>query len=260
MSGFYDNPPNFGFTQSQLPGLPTTLDEINPSYYQQISNFIAANGGRLASINGVELYDTLRIDAGTLPVADFVFFQNALGQQQKTFVLGSSYTKQEIDVSPWIVGGGQLAKGYEALIWQITVQFSLVAGSGTLQPVNTNFVNLALDPGAPAATINLGAYMRAFQEATYFFLYVNNTRFEDGPGWRFPAGPYGTSGMVGGQLCGWANNGVGWAYQMPVMRHLPELTRFGVHMKVQNPFVIDAGMAMTIKVGLCGIGIMPTTG
>ncbi|MBO0719214.1 MAG: hypothetical protein J2P41_00195 [Blastocatellia bacterium] len=260
MSGFYDNPPNFGFVQSSLPGLPTTLDEINPSYYQQISNFIAANGGRLASITGVELYDTLRIDAGTLPVKDFVFFQNALGQQQQLFISGTSYTKQEIDVSPWIVGGGQLAKGYEALIWQITVQFSIVAGNGTVQPPGVNFVDLALNPGAPAADINLGGYMRAFQESTYFFLYVNNTRFEDGPGWRFPAGPYGISGEVGGQSCGWANNGVGWAYQMPVMRHLPELTRFGVHMKMQNPFVLAAGMSVRIKVGLCGIGVMPVTG
>lgn len=260
MSGFYDNPPNFGFYNSSLPGLPTTLDEINPSYYQQIANFISANGGRLASICGVELYDTLRIDAGTLPLRDFIFFQNALGQQQQLFVTGTPYTKQEIDVSPWIVGGGQLAKGYEALVWQITVQFAIVAGNGTLQPVGTNYVNLALDPGAPAANINLGGYMRAFQQSTYYVLFVNQTNFEDGPGWRFPAGPYGISGDVGGQECGWVNNGTGWAYQMPVMRHIPELTKFGVRMKVENPFILDAGAAVQIRVGLCGIGIQPVTG
>src|SRR5215475_12492649 len=148
MAGFYDNPPNFGFYQSSLPGLPTTLDEINPSYYQQIANFISANGGRLASITGVELYDTLRIDTGTMPLRDFVFYQNALGQQQGLFVSGTQYTKQEIDVSPWIVGGGQLAKGYEALIWQITVQFHVVGALDDSLQTSGNFVNLALDPGS----------------------------------------------------------------------------------------------------------------
>lgn len=259
MPGMYDNPPNFGFTSSSMPGLPTTLDQINPAYYQQIANFIAANGGRLASICGVELYDTLRIDAGTLPLRDFVFFQNALGQQQQLFISGIPYTKAEIDVSPWIVGGGQLAKGYEALIWQITVQFAIVAGNGTLQTTG-NFNNLALDPGAPAASINLGGYMRAFQQSLYFALFVNQTQFEDGPGWRFPSGPYGISGDTGGQDDGWVNNGFGWAYQMPIMRHLPELTKFGIRMKVQNPFVVDTGMAVQVRVGMCGIGLQPVTG
>lgn len=260
MSNFYDNPPNFGFYQSSLPGLPTTLDEINPSYYTQISNFIAANGGRLASICGVELYDTLRVDPGTMPLRDFVFYQNALGQQQGLFITGTPYTKQEIDVSPWIVGGGQLAKGYEALVWQITVQFAIVANAdASLQPTGTNFVNLALDTNG-ATEIKMGNLMRAFQESTYFVLFVNQTQFEDGPGWRFPAGPYGISGDAGGTIDGWANNGVGWAYQMPVMRHLPELTKFGIRMKSENPFIVPPLYALRIRVGLCGIGIQPITG
>lgn len=260
MPGFYDNAPNFGFTQSSLPGLPTTLDQINPSYYQQIANFIAANGGRLASICGVELYDTLRVDPGTLPQRDFIFFQNANGQQQALFVSGTAYTKQEIDISPWIVGGGQLAKGYEALIWQITVQFTVLQSPDATLQTTGNFLNLALDPGLGAPIEHMGNLMRAFQESTYFVLYVNQTNFEDGPGWRFPAGPYGISGDVGSATDGWANNGVGWAYQMPVMRHLPELTKFGVRMKVQNPFILDAGVTVRVRVGLCGIGLQPITG
>jgi len=260
MPGFYDNPPNFGFTNTSMPGLPTTLDQINPSYYQQIAQFIAANGGRLASITGVELYDTLRIDPGAMPVRDFVFYQNALGQQQSLFIAGTPYSKQEIDVSPWIVGGGQLAKGYEALIWQISVQFAIVASPDATLQTTGNFLNLALNPGITAPVENMGNLMRAFQESTYFVLFVNQTNFEDGPGWRFPAGAYGISGDVGALPDGWVNNGVGWAYQMPVMRHLPELTKFGVRMKVQNPFTIGAGVTVRVRVGLAGIGIQPVTG
>lgn len=260
MAGFYDNPPNFGFYQSSLPGLPTTLDEINPSYYQQISNFISANGGRLASISGVTLYDTLRVDSGTLPLKDFIFYQNANGQQQQLFISNAPYTKQEIDISPWIVGGGQLAKGYEALVWEISVQFAIVANTDATLQTAGNFLNLALDPGLGAPAAKLGNLMRAFQESTYFVLFVNNTNFEDGPGWRFPAGSFGISGDAGGLDDGWANNGVGWAYQMPVMRHLPELTKFGIRMKMQNPFIVDPGVTVRIRVGLTGIGIQPVTG
>jgi len=125
-----------------MPGLPTVLDQINPSYYNQIANFIAQKGGRLASVTGVCLYDTLRADAGVLPLRDFVFFQNALGQQQGLLVAGTQYTKQEIDVSPWIVGGGQLAKGYEALIWSIGVQFHIVESLDNSVQTTGNFINL----------------------------------------------------------------------------------------------------------------------
>src|SRR5215471_11984034 len=98
----YDNPPNFGFVNSSMPGLPTTLDDINPAYYSQIANFVSANGGRLSSINGVVLYDTLRVDAGQLVTKDFVFFQNPVGSSQGLFVAGTTYTKQEIDVHSWL--------------------------------------------------------------------------------------------------------------------------------------------------------------
>ncbi len=60
----YDIPPQIGFVGSSIPGLPTTLDEVNPAYYDQILKFVMDKGGRLASFSGVVLYDTLRIDAG----------------------------------------------------------------------------------------------------------------------------------------------------------------------------------------------------
>jgi hypothetical protein len=276
MYGGYDNRPNFGFTNSSMPGLPTTLDNINPAYFAQIEQFVRANGGRLSSITGVVLYDTLRIDAGLLPTRDFVFYQNAVGAQQSLFVTTTStYVKQEIDVHPWITNGGQLAKGYEALIWGIGVQFHIISSLDETVQTTGNALNLTLDPGAigvEAVTdpIKMGNVMRAFQEGTFFSLFVNSTQFENGPGWRFPAGPYGISGetaLTAGATApafavsdGWANNGFGWAYQMPVMRHIPELTKFGIRMSVQNPFTLVANLPIRVVVTLEGIGIQPITG
>jgi len=272
----FDQSPQFGFVNSSMPGLPTVLDQINPSYYNQIANFIAQKGGRLASVTGVCLYDTLRADAGVLPLRDFVFFQNALGQQQGLLVAGTQYTKQEIDVSPWIVGGGQLAKGYEALIWSIGVQFHIVESLDNSVQTTGNFINLPLDPGTVATIAATDATlmantMRAFQESLYFQLFVNQTGFEDGPGWRFPAGGYGQVGYnavagstaqlaLGAIADGATNNGFGWQYQMPIMRHIPELTKFGVRMKIQNPFTTLLTGPVRVVVTLEGIGIQPVTG
>ncbi len=271
----YDQSPQFGFTQSALPGLPTTLDTINPAYYQQIANFISAKGGRLASITGVVLYDTLRINAGVLPSRDFIFFQTPVGQTQGLFVSGATYTKQEIDIHPWIVQGGQLGTGYEALIWAIGVQFHIVGKLDDDVQTTGNALNLTLDPGAYtdaviADSAPVANQLRAFQEGLVFKFFINQTEFESGPGWRFPAGCYGGSGFAA--LCsgatapafavedGWANNGFGWAYQMPVMRHIPSLTKFGVRMQVQNPFDITTTGPVRVVVTLEGIGIQPVTG
>lgn len=271
----YDQSPQFGFTSSSMPGLPTTLDQINPAYYQQISDFIASKGGRLASITGVCIYDTMRLDAGVLPSRDFNFFQNAVGSLQGLFVAGTNYTKQEIDVHPWIVNGGQLAKGYEALIWSIGVQFHIVSALDDTVQTSGNAINLPLAPGSvtsevAADPIKMGNLLRAAQESFYFHLFINQTTFEDGPGWRFPSGPYGGSGFA--SMCsgatapafavtdGYINNGFGWSYQMPVMRHLPELTKFGVKMKVQNSFDTTAVGPIRVVVSLEGIGIQPVTG
>jgi hypothetical protein len=273
---FYDQSPQFGFTGSSMPGLPTTLDDINPAYYDQISKFVAANGGRLASICGVELYDTLRVDPGVLPTRDFVFFQNAVGSQQGLFVTPSTtYVKQEIDVQPWLTNGGMLSKGYEALIWSLGVQFHIVGALDDSVQTSGNAIDLTLDPGAlntegTADPIKMGNLLRAFQEGTYFKLFVNTTAFEDGPGWRFPAGPYGGSGfeamctsssdLTFAQNDGYINNGFGWSCQFPVMRHLPELTKFGVRMSVQNPFTTANVGNVRVVVTLGGIGVQPVTG
>lgn len=274
----YDQSPQFGFTQSSLPGLPTTLDNINPMYYNQLFGFLSGKYGspanaRLASINGLVLYDTLRFDAGVLPAREFTFFQTPIGQQQGLFVSGTQYTKQDIDVHQWIVQGGQLAVGYEALIWEIGVQVHVLTSEDASLQVGGNFINLTLDPGdltgqTDASLNRSDNVMRAFQEGTYFELFVNQTNFELGPAWRFPSGFYGISGeqavsttqTATSRALGHVNNGFGICYQMPVMRHLPSLTRFGVRMKVQNPFTLANVGPTRVVVTLGGIGVQPITG
>lgn len=277
----YDSPPQFGFTGSSMPGLPTTFNHINPMYYAQLSSFLSEKYGRpenarLASINGVELYDTLRVDTGALPLREFIFFQTPVGQNQNLLVAGTAYQKQEIDVHPWIVQGGQLALGYEALIWNVGVQVHIVqANDATLQAAG-NTINLTATTGTLAAEVaadpqRMGNLMRAFQEGLWFEFFINQTGFENGPLWRFPAGIYGisgqnaiadttTAGADGLSADGWANNGFGVAYQFPVMRHLPSQTKFGMRLKIQNSFTTPAGFSTRIVVTLGGIGIQPITG
>jgi len=280
MNPFYEQPSQFGFTGSQLGTLPSTLDGINPMYFQQIADFLRMRYGspaaaRLASITGITLYDTLRVDAGVLPSRDFIFYQTPVGQQGQLFVAGTAYTKQDIDVHPWIVQGGQLATGYECLIWSIGVQFHIVGSLDNSVQTSGNFINLALDPGTAttavaADAVLMGNLMRAFQESLVFRFFLNQTEFEIGPGWRFPAGCYGATGYSSASAAatapaftvsdGYLNNGFGWSYQMPIMRHLPPLTKFGVRMQVQNPFTTLLAGPVRVVVTLEGIGIQPVTG
>lgn len=277
----YDQAPQFAFPGSQIGTLPSTLDSINPQYYAQIMQFLTQKFGsperaRLASIQGTVLYDTLRVDAGVLPLREFDFYQTPVGQVQGLFVAGTQYTKQKIDVHPWLTNGGQLSRGYECLIWSIGVQFHIVSSlDESLQVAPSNALGLTLDPGsitAEAVTdpIKMGNLMRACQEGLHFEFFINQTPFESGPGWRFPSGCYGISGFA--SMCsgatapafavtdGAANNGFGYSYQFPVMRHIPELTKFGITMAVQNPFTTANVGAMRIVTTLEGIGIGPVTG
>lgn len=272
----YENPTTFGLTESNIGALPTVLDQINPIYYYQISDFLKRRGGRLASVNGVQYYDTVRVDPGTLTTKDFVFFQNPVGANQGLFIANTQYSKQEIDVHPHISNGGQLSQGYEALIWEIGVQFHILQSNDETLQTTGNAINLTLNPGllstqTTASLIRAANLMRAFQEGSFFRLFVNQTDFESGPGWRFPSGIFGmsgqnaltfnvTAGAAVGSGDGYVNNGMGFNYQMPVMRHIPPLTKFGVKMSIQNPFVIPAGCTVRIVVTLGGIGIQPITG
>lgn len=271
---FYQGDTQFGFTGSTNGVLPTTLDQVNPAYYDQISQFISSRGlqARLSSVIGVRLYDTVRIDPGVLPTKSFTFFANGIGQSQSLFVTTStSYNKQAIDVSPW-VDGGKLAKGYEALIWSVQMQIHTVAAIDESAQTSGDYVGLTLDPGtltgeAAGDGIRQANVVRAFQEGVYGRLFVNQTNFEDGPLSLFPAGKYGTGGgiaMAGVQAApladGALTNGFGWEYQMPVMRYIPEQTKFGYAITVQNPFTTANVGGIRLVCVLEGIGVQPVTG
>lgn len=266
----YQDPTQFGFANSQIGAMPSTLDQVNPAYYPQIEQFIRQKGGRLASICGVRLYDTLRVDAGIQPLRTHTFFQAGISQQQGLFVAGTQYTKNNIDVSYW-VDGGKLAKGYEALIWSMQVHVLLPASLDESVQSSGNAINLTNDPGiisGEAATdaIKAGNLMRAIQEGYYLELFVNNTTFEHGTPDLFPSA-YGcgnTLALVGSVAApgadGVLTNTVGWAYQFPVMRHIPELTKFGVRLTPQNAFTTANSVPFRVKVILEGIGVQPVTG
>lgn len=266
----YDSPTQFQLQGSQVGVLPSTLDTINPAYYGQIEQFIQANGGRLASVFGLRLYDTLRVDAGVQPLTTFNFFQNGVSQSQGLWVAGTQYRKQQIDVSP-LIDGGKLSAGYEALIWSMQVLIQLPGSLDESVQTSGNAINLPLDPGiisGEAATdaIKSGNLMRAILESYYFELFLNNTTFEHGPTWAFPSAyGVGNSIALAGTVAAPAAdavlaNTVGFAYQLPVMRHIPSLTRFGVRMTGQNPFTTANVCPFRVVVVLDGIGIQPVTG
>lgn len=270
----YQGATQFGFANSQSGVLPSTLDHINPAYYAQIGQFIEERGlqARLSSVIGVRIYDTLRIDAGIMPLKSFNFFANGVNQNQSLFVTTTtSYNKQQIDVSPW-VDSGKLAKGYEALIWSVQFQIHTTAAADESLQTTGDFINLTLDPGqvtgqAAAGPHNQANVMRAFQEGIYARLFVNQTNFEDGPLSLFPAGKYGTGGgiaLAGTQAApigdGVLTNGFGIEYQMPVMRVIPEQTKFGVGITVQNPFTLANVGPVRLVCVLEGIGVQPVTG
>lgn len=273
---FYQQPPQYGFPES-VPGggMPTTLDGINPAHYGMLENFIDRHGGRLASISGVRLYDTLRVDVGVMPLTTFTFFQNGLNENQSLFIAtGTTYRKQNIDVSYWI-DGGKLSQGYEALLWSMQVHVQLPsAGDNTIQTTG-NGVNLPLDPGlvsaetpaAAGAPFKSGNLMRAIMESFYFEFFINNSTFEHGTADLFPTA-YGAgnqlalAGVVAAPISdGMVANTTGYCYQFPIMRHLPSLTRFGIRMFSQNPFTTAATLSpFRVKVILEGIGVQPITG
>jgi hypothetical protein len=266
----YDMQTQFGFANSQSGVLPSTLDQVNPAYYPQIAQFIQNKGGRLASVSGLRLYDTLRVDKGVQPLTAFNFFANGVGSSQGLFVAGTQYKKNNIDTSFWI-DNGKLAQGYDALIWSMQVLIVLPAANDKTVQTSGNAINLTNDPGAisgEAATdpVKTGNLLRAIQEGYYFEFFLNSTTFEHGTADLFPT-MYGSgnqlalAGTVAAPASdGMMSNSLGWAYQFPVLRHLPALTKFGVRLTPQNNFDTTNALPFRIKVVLEGIGIQPVTG
>lgn len=268
----FQQQPQFGFDNSNLGGLlPSTLDSVNPAFYDTIRQFVEkhAPDGRLASITGVRLYDFYRVDAGVMPQQGFVYFANAVSAQQGLVVAGTQYKKNNMDVSFWI-DGGKLAQGYEALIWSMQVVIVLPTSKDESVFTSGNNINLTNDPGiisGESATdaVKAGNLMRAALESSYFEFFMNNSTFEHGTGLLFPTlyGPGNMVSLVGTVAApasdGMLSNTCGWAYNMPILRHIPSLTRFGVRAQFQNPFDTTNTVPFRMGVILEGIGVSPAT-
>jgi len=263
-----------GWTNSQVGVLPTTLDNVNPAYYGLIADFISGAiqrnpGASLKSFYGARWYDTLRVDAGTMPVKETKFFSQAVGGQGKLFIANTAYTKDYNDTNMQI--NGMFANGYESLIWSIQVEVSLVQALDKTLQTTGNAVGLPLNPGlasTQAATdvISQANLMRAFQTGSYFEFKINNTGFENGRADHFPSA-YGVGGggiTMAGVVAGPIGDGAipnslgGFSYQIPILRHLPPQTQFQVSYKNLNPFTNTAPFQVTVI--LEGIGIQPVTG
>lgn len=256
-----------GFTASQGNILPTTLNGINPAYYDQVSQFIRSTGGNWASFYGVRWFDVLRVDAGTMPTKQFVFFAQGLNSEGALFISGTQYTKQQIDTN--LQDDGRLPKDYQSLIWGMGCIVELTGTIDTSVQTSGDAINLALSTGlesnvAGAASVVLQAnQLRAIQESLYVEFFINNATFENGTLNLFPAGPYGIAGGVsvdGDNFVneGALNNGLGYCYSLPIMRFLPDQTRFGVRLYCQNPFINVA--PFRLRFFLEGIAVAPITG
>ena len=267
----FQQQPQFGFSDSQNNGLmPSTLDTVNPGYYGIIEEFVQKSGGRLASLSGIRLYDTYRVDRGVMPQSQFVFFANGVSQTQGLLVAGTQYKKNNIDTSFWI-DGGKLSNGYDALITSMQLVVLLPSARDETIQTSGNSISLTNDPGiisGEAATdaVKAGNLMRAILEGLYLEFFLNNSTYEHGNGLLFPSqyGPGNYSALVGTVAApgadGLVSNTVGYAYQMPILRHIPAMTRFGVRAQFQNAFDTTNSEEFRLMVVLEGVGIQPVTG
>lgn len=261
---------NPGFTMTTSDVMPTTMDSINPMYIHQIADFIGKTGGNLASYYGGRLYDTVRVDAGTLPLKQIKIFQNPVGGTNQLFIAGTTYTVQEIDTTP-ILDTGKLSKGYHALVWAIGCYVDLTGTADATVQTSGPYINLPLNPGTGTTAAAAGSggiivqanTMRAIQESFYMELFINQSRFEHGPIKYFPAGIYGRGQGVsvdGNNFIneGTESNGFGFAYQLPIMRYIPEQIKWGVNLISQNPFLVN--VPFRLNMWLEGLFVQPITG
>lgn len=267
----FQQQPQFGFDNSDLGGLmPSTLDNVNPGYYDAIKAFVERAGGRLASLSGIRLYDVFRADRGIMPSSQFVFFANGVSQSQGLLVAGTQYKKNNLDTSFWL-DGGKLSSGYEALIMNMQIVILLPSARDETIQTTGNNLSLTLDPGiisGESATdaIKAGNLMRAVLESLYLEFFLNNSTFEHGPAMLFPSqyGPGNYSALVGTVAApggdGLVSNTVGYSYEFPILRHIPSMTRFGVRAQFQNPFDTSTSSEYRIMCVLQGVGIQPVTG
>jgi hypothetical protein len=137
-------------------------------------------------------------------------------------------------------------------------------------------LGLANDPGdadgAAAADAILATNLaQAAYESIYLRFSYNQTVFEEAPLWGFPS-RYGVSGYAGGfnlkQEAAVAdavgvnevavNNGFGFPFQLPILRHIDSLYQFTVSIQAYNNFVPTRNFR--IQVVLEGLGAKSVTG
>lgn len=263
--------PMYGLDSSDVSGLlPTIMGDVNPQHLGAIESFLDAQGGKIASITGIRLYDEYRADVGVMPSQQFIFYANPVNQNQQTLVAGTSYKKNNRDVSFWI-DGGKLAKDYDALIWSMQIAIMLPASKDETVFTSGNNIGLTNDPGiisGEAATdaVKSGNLMRAILESLYLEFFINSATFEHGTALLFPSnyGPGNFQALVGTVAApggdGLVSNTCGWSYQMPIMRFIPSQTRFGVRAQFQNPFDTTNSLPFRMVMILEGVGAGPLTG
>jgi len=252
----------------------STLDHVDPAQFGLIQQIIAANpGARLASFYGLRLYDTARVAAGTaFGASEFELFATPVGQQTTEMNGTTQYTKSKIDTNMSV--SRQLPQSQMA--WITSIQCRVVV-SGLLDNTAQTGANLGLanDPGIGSnivaaddvAAVNLA---QAAYESIYLKFNYNQTQFEEGPLYLFPA-RYGISGFAGGfaYIPGTAgttiaqnevavNNGFGFVYRLPIPREIESLYQFNVTLQALNTFTPTRNFR--IQVILEGLGAKGVTG
>lgn len=254
---------------------PSTLDAISPSQYALIQEIIKKHPkARMASLYGLRLFDTARVQAGTaLPLSEFELFANAVGNPQTELNGTTQYTKSLIDTN--LRTTRQLPAGQEA--WITSIQARVLI-SGMLDDTVQSGANLGLanapglgDAAAAADNVLATNLAQAAYEGIYLRFYYNQTVFEEAPLWGFPS-RYGVSGYAGGfQLKSEAavadavgqnevavNNGFGFVFTLPMVRHIDSLYQFSVTLQAYNNFVPTRNFR--IQVILEGLGAKSVTG
>lgn len=254
---------------------PSTLDGVDPGQYALIQQIIQKTPkARLASLYGLRLFDTARVAAGTaLPTSEFDLFSVPVGSSTTELNGTTQYTKSVIDTN--MRTARQLPQGQEAWITSIQARI-LISGEQDLTTQTGNNLGLANAPGigdtdTAAMNVNAVNLAQAAYESIYLRFNYNQTVFEEAPLWGFPA-RYGVSGFAGGfnlkQEAAVAdavgqnevavNNGFGFVFKLPVVRHIDSLYQFSVSLQALNNFVPTRNFR--IQIILEGLGAKSITG
>lgn len=217
-------------------------------------------GKKVANAVDHVLYDTKRFKAGAaVPTQAITFFTSGFGQQD--FIVNApseGYAKPRADTN--LQEGNRLPAGQYLVVdsLQAFVTFTgdtdttyASSGAGTEQPT------------APAAgaTISGNNQMSAILQQSYIEFWFGESKYEDGPLWRFPS-EFGISGFAGsGQSANATaivgsesiyNNGMGYARPLAIQREIPNLVNIHADLYFTQGFTPVRNFAITV----CMAGIL----